>query len=98
VNLASIRSIFIEYWLAADAGGGSPEVSLFNEATGMEISGSSAIHTAGTTTARYVRGPLEVGTDADQLPEEDTVYVIEGRDTSVLVKPVLEQARFLVVY
>jgi hypothetical protein len=98
VNLASIRSIFIEYWLAADAGGGSPEVSLFNEATAIEISGSSAIHTAGTTTARYVRGPLEVGTDADQLPEEDTVYVIEGRDTSVLVKPVLEQARFLVVY
>lgn len=98
VNLASSRNIFIEYWLAADAAGGFPEVSLFNEATGIEVAGSSAIHTLGTTTARLVRGPLEVGTDADQLPEEDTIYVVQGRDTSVLVKPVLEQARFLVVY
>lgn len=98
VNLSSNRSIFIEYWLAADGLGGSPEVALFNEGTGIEIAGSSAIHTGGTTTARYVRGPLEVGTDADQLPEEDTIYVIEGRDTSVLRNPVLEQARFLVVY
>lgn len=98
VNLASSRNIFIEYWLAADAAGGNPEVTLFNEATGFEVFGSSAIHTGGTTTARYVRGPLSVGEGTDQLPEADTIYVIQGRDTSVLVKPVLEQARFLVVY
>lgn len=98
VNLASIRNIFVEYWLAADGAGGTPEVSLFNEGSGTEILGSSAIHTAGTTTARYVRGPLEVGEASNQLQEADTIYVIQGRDTSALVKPVLEQARFLVVY
>lgn len=98
VNLSSNRNIFIEYWLAADGLGGSPEVALFNEATGIEIFGSSAIHTGGTTTVRYVRGPLSVGEGTDQLPEADTIYVIQGRDTSVLRNPVLEQARFLVVY
>ncbi len=98
VNLSANREVLIEYWLSADVGGGSPEVALFNEATATQILLSSVIHTGGTTTVRYLVGPLPVGTDADQLQPEETTYTIEGRDTATTANVVVEQARFLVRY
>lgn len=98
INLSSTRSLFIEYWLSADVGGSSPQVALFNEASGVQITGTIQSHTGGATTVRYLLGPLTIGTDAADIQPAETVYEIKGRDTATTANIVVEQARFLVRY
>lgn len=96
INLARTRKIYVEYWLSASGAGGTPEVALFNDVTGVQITGSVQAHTLGTTAAVYLLGPLAVGGGAVEL--HSTTYAIRGRDPGVLVNPIIEQARFLVRY
>lgn len=98
INLAKTRNIYLEYWLSASAGGGTPEVALFNAGTGVQIAGSDQVHTGGVTALAYLKGPLVVGDGTDELPTAETVYSIGGRDLATLVNPIIGQARFLVRY
>lgn len=98
VNLASARSIALEYWLSATGAGGTPEVALFNEATGIEIAATSAQHVTGTTASRYVTMGAVVGDGADEIPDEETVFTVRGRDVAGTVDVIVESARLIVSY
>lgn len=98
VNLASARSIALEYWLSATGAGGTPEVALFNEATGIEIAGTAVLHTTGTTASRYITFGVTVGDGADEIPDEETVFTVRGRDVAGTVDVIVESARLIVDY
>lgn len=98
VNLARVRSIDIDYWLDADVNGGSPEVALFNAATGVEISGTRVAHTTGTSSSRSVATDIPVGSGAADLPDEETVLYVKARDQDSVAIVTVVQVRILVRY
>lgn len=97
-NIARSRNIYLQFWMSASAAGGTPEVALFNEGTGFEITGTRQAHTGGTTATRYLKGPLVVSFLIDQLINSEATYTIRGRDAATTVNPIIGQARFLVRY
>ena len=97
-NLAKVRRIDIEYWVDANAGGGSPEVALFRRVGQTEIANSRVLHTGGMASAHYVATDLPVGDGADELVDGEAQYNVKGRDADGVVEVVLLQARILVHY
>jgi hypothetical protein len=96
VNLSRSLAIYAEYWVSADGPGGAPEVTLYNEGTGIEINGARVFHLGGATAARYLVGPLAVGDGAGDIPDEETVFTVRARDSILAVNVIVEQARLLV--
>lgn len=89
VNLSRTRGFFLEVWLSATGGGGSPEVALFDGAA--QIADSVVAHSGGTTAVKYEVGPLT-------LPSGPLALTVKGRDPNGVVDVVVESARMIVRY